>query len=76
MFRVAVPVFLMVTVLAELVVVVATEPNASDVGVTVPWADPDEVVRTVSCKVTDAYDPLLTHARTMIWWVPAAMLML
>ena len=76
MFRVAVPVFLIVTAWEELVVLRVTEPKASDVGVTVPWAVPDVELPTVSVKVTDADVPLLAHARIMTWWLPAAILML
>ena len=65
MFRVAVPVFLIVTAWEELVVLMAMEPNASDVGVTVPWAVPVEELATVSVKVTDPDDPLRLQARTM-----------
>jgi hypothetical protein len=64
-FRVAVPVFLIVTAWEELVVLMATEPNPSDVGVTVPWADPVGELATVSVKVTDPYVPLRVHARIM-----------
>ena len=42
---------------------VATEPNASEVGVTVPWAVPGVELPTVSVKVTDPFVPLLAHAR-------------
>jgi hypothetical protein len=75
MFRVAVPVFLIVTAWEELVVLTATEPNPSDVGVTVPWAVPVAEPATVSVKVTDPDWPL-AHARITTWWVPAVMLML
>jgi hypothetical protein len=63
MFRAAVPVFLIVTVWEELVVLVAMEPNPSEVGVTVPWAVPVVELATVSVKVTDPDVPLLAHAR-------------
>jgi len=65
MFRVAVPVFLIVTAWAELAVFMAMEPNASDVGVTAPWAVPGVELVTISVKVTDPDVPLRAHARTV-----------
>jgi hypothetical protein len=65
MFNVAVPVFLIATAWEELVVLMAMEPNPSDVGVTVPWAVPVGELATVSVKVTDPYVPLRVHARIM-----------
>lgn len=44
-------------------VLTVTEPNASDVGVTVPWAVPVGEPATVSVKVTDPDVPLLAHTR-------------
>jgi len=44
---------------------VATEPNASEVGVTVPWEVPGVELPMVSVKVTDPFVPLLAHARTI-----------
>jgi hypothetical protein len=63
MFRVTVPVFVIFTACEELLVFVATEPNASEVGVTVPWADPGVELPTVSVKEADPKVPLLAHAR-------------
>jgi len=65
MFRAAVPVFLTVTAWEELVLFMAMEPNASDVGVTAPWAVPGVELTTVSVKVTHPEIPLLAHARTV-----------
>jgi hypothetical protein len=53
MFRVALPVFVIFTACGELLVFVATEPNASEVGVTVAWADPGVELPTVSVRVAD-----------------------
>lgn len=63
MLRVAVPVFLKVTVCEELAVLMTMEPNVSDVGVTEPWAV--GALATVSVKVTDPDWPLPAHARRM-----------
>ena len=54
----------------------ATEPNASEVGVTVAWADPGVELPTVSVRVADPYVPLLAHARMSTLCVPDAILML
>jgi hypothetical protein len=53
MFRVALPVFVIFTACGELLVFVATEPNASEVGVIVAWADPGVELPTVSVRVAD-----------------------
>jgi len=53
MFKVALPVFVIFTACGELLVFVATEPNASEVGVTVAWADPGVELPTVSVRVAD-----------------------
>lgn len=63
MFRVALPVFVIFTACGELLVFVVTEPNASEVGVTVPCGVPGVELPMVSVKVTDPLVPLLAHAR-------------
>jgi hypothetical protein len=64
MFSVAEPVFVIFTVWEELTVFVATKPNASEDGVTTPWAVPGVELPTVSVKATDPYVPSPAHART------------